>query len=221
MLFAMLLALAAPIQSTADETARSAQIDAAAASIKAGRPQEAIDTLTPVIAAYEAEHASDKRHQFCGMSTVETLTYMTIPSENKLGAVAYGPDYCNALYLKGYALIDLGRIAEARVFYERVVALAPMHAHFITELGQSYRYEKNWPKMLETCLHAEEMVAFAGQDNENREKALAWHCQGYALSELGRLDEAEKRYRDSLALDPEDAVAKNELQYIAQQRAKK
>lgn len=218
-LLAMLLTLAAPQVQSIDEV-QAPKIDAALQSITAGRPQEALDTLAPVIAAYEADQATEKRHIYCGMSMTETIAYMGLPDPDKKGAVALAPGYCNALYLKGYALIDLNRIADARAVYQRVVALAPFHAHFLTELGQSYRYEKNWAKMLETCKSAEGMVELAPDESKKRERAIAWHCQGYALSELGRFDEAEKLYRECLRLDPDDAHAKNELIYIAEQRKK-
>jgi tetratricopeptide (TPR) repeat protein len=219
-LLAIVLALApAPVAQSIDD-AQKPQIDSALRSIAGGRPQVALDTLAPVIATYEADQAKETRHVYCGMSITETLVYMTLPDPDKKGAVALSPGYCTALYLKGYALIDLGRIADARAIYQRVVSLAPMHAHFLTELGQSYRYEKNWPMMLETCKRAEAAVEFAG-DSKNVERALAWHCQGYALTELGRLDEAEKLYRECLRLDPDDTHARKELDYIAEQRRQK
>jgi cytochrome c-type biogenesis protein CcmH/NrfG len=39
--------------------------------------------------------------------------------------------------------------------------------------------------------------------------------KGYALTELGRLDDAEVAYRDSLRSQPGNPVAENELAYIA------
>lgn len=219
MLLAMLLTFAAPQTQSIDDV-QSPKIVAALEAIKAGRPQEAVDALAPVIAAYEADQAKEKRHLYCGMSMTESLAYMALPDPNKKGAVALPPGYCTALYLKGFALIDLNRIADARAVYQRVVALAPFHAHFLSELGQSYRYEKNWPMMLETCKRAEGVVDFAADESKKQEKAFAWHCQGYALSELGRFDEAEKLYHQCLELNPNDAHAKNELIYIAEQRKK-
>lgn len=52
------------------------------------------------------------------------------------------------------------------------------------------------------------------------QQGAALRCQGYTLVELHRYDEAEKRYRDALALNANDAVAQHELGYIAPQRAK-
>ncbi|MEJ8629545.1 hypothetical protein P0F65_06255 [Sphingomonas sp. I4] len=37
---------------------------------------------------------------------------------------------------------------------------------------------------------------------------------------MQRWDEAEKRYRQALAVNPNDAKAQNELRYIAEQRDK-
>jgi tetratricopeptide (TPR) repeat protein len=43
--------------------------------------------------------------------------------------------------------------------------------------------------------------------------------QGFALTETGRLDDAEKSYNDSLVLEPGNPTALNELKYLAQLRA--
>ena len=43
--------------------------------------------------------------------------------------------------------------------------------------------------------------------------------RGYALTELRRLDEAQAAYEASLTLDPANALAENELRYIASLKA--
>lgn len=43
--------------------------------------------------------------------------------------------------------------------------------------------------------------------------------RGLVLTEMGRLDEAEGSYRDSLVSDPNNTIALQELQYIARMRA--
>src|SRR3569623_997166 len=219
MLLAMLMTFAVPLNTSIDDL-QSPKIVAALEAIKAGRPQEAGDALAPVIAAYEADQAKEKRRLYCGMSMTESLAYMALPDPDKKGAVALPPGYCTALYLKGFALIDLNRIADARAVNQRVVALAPFHAHFLSELGQSSRYEKNWPMMLETCKHAEGVIDLATDESKMQDLTFARHGRGDALIELGRFDEAEKLYHQCLELDPNDAHSKNELIYIAEQRKK-
>jgi Flp pilus assembly protein TadD len=51
------------------------------------------------------------------------------------------------------------------------------------------------------------------------QRAVMLRGRGFALIELGRLDEAEKAYRDSLNSEPNNARALNELTYIGRLRA--
>lgn len=196
------------------------QIQAAAQAVRAHQPQAAIDTLAPVLAAYDADLARETRRIYCGMSPQETLLYLAMAAKDKVAAVAVPPGYCTALYLKGYALVDLGRVAEAKAIYERLLVLAPMYAQYQTEYGQLIRLEKDWPRMLAICTKAGEAAAIADPAIKPMQQGAALRCQGYALTELHRYDEAEKRYRDALALNAKDAIAQHELGYIAQQRAK-
>ena len=56
-------------------------------------------------------------------------------------------------------------------------------------------------------------------DKDNRQLARMHRGRGYVLTELGRLDEAEQAYQESLTLEPDNALAKRELQYITGLRA--
>jgi tetratricopeptide (TPR) repeat protein len=215
---------AAPAPSTAKppslEDRMAPQIEAAAQSVREHRPQAALDRLALVIAAYEADHATETRRIYCGTSLQEAILYAGMGARDRVGAVVLLPGYCTALYLKGYALVDLGRIAEAKAMYERLLTLAPMHAQYRTEYGQLIRLEKDWPRMLAICTRAEEDAGIAEPGIKPVQQGAALRCQGYALIELHRYDEAEARYRAALALDPKDAKAQNELRYISEQRAK-
>jgi len=196
------------------------QLQAAAQLVRNHQPQAAIDTLAPVLAAYDADHACETRRIYCAMSAPEALLYMGMAVEDGISAVAVPPGYCTALYLKGYALVDLGRVAEAKAIYERLLTLAPMYTQYQTEYGQLIRLEKDWPRMLAICTQASKAAAIADPAIKPVQQGAALRCQGYALTELHRYDEAEQRYRDALAINPKDAVAQHELGYIAQQRAK-
>lgn len=192
----------------------------AAQLLRDHQPQQALEVATTALAAYDADHAGEKRRLYCGMSGPETLLYLSMAARDKVEAVAVAPGYCEALFLKGYALIDLGKPAEARAAYEQLVRLAPMHAHFLTELGQLSRVEKDWPHMLSTCETARGAAGLAAPADKVREEGAALRCQGYALVEEHKLDEAEARYREALRIDPGDQKAAGELRYIAQQRGK-
>src|SRR3569623_2280539 len=117
MLLAMLMTFAVAQGASIDDV-QSPKIVAALLAIKAGRPQEAVDVLAPVIAAFDADQTKETRRLYCGMSMTESLAYMALPDPDKKSAVALPPGYCTALYLKGFALIDLNRIADARAVYQ-------------------------------------------------------------------------------------------------------
>ncbi|WP_294204628.1 tetratricopeptide repeat protein [uncultured Sphingomonas sp.] len=196
------------------------ELEAAARLLRAHQPQAVVDRLAPVIAAYDADLAHEARRIYCGESPQETLLYLAMAAKDKVSAVAIAPGYCTALYMKGYALVDLGRVAEAKAIYERLLALAPMYAQYQTEYGQLIRLEKDWPRMLDICTRSAAAAKIADPQIRVFQEGAALRCQGYALIEMQRWDEAEARYRQALVLDPNDAKAKNELTYIAEQRAK-
>jgi tetratricopeptide (TPR) repeat protein len=54
---------------------------------------------------------------------------------------------------------------------------------------------------------------------EDTDRARFYRGRGFSFTELGKLDEAEKAYRDSLTCEPGNQNAENELRYIAQKRA--
>jgi Flp pilus assembly protein TadD len=57
--------------------------------------------------------------------------------------------------------------------------------------------------------------------NDDSDRARMFRGIGYSLTELGRLDDAERAYRKSLTCEPGNGHAENELKYIAQLRAGK
>lgn len=61
------------------------------------------------------------------------------------------------------------------------------------------------------------LAAHPGLDDANH--ALLLRREGYALIDLNRLDEAQAAYEQSLKLDPGNAAALGDLDYIKQQRA--
>lgn len=223
-LIAMLFALASTAQTPTPAPAPSIdevqqpKVEAAFASITAHQPQAALDTIEDVLRAYDAARAGETRHIYCATSPTETIAYMGLAAKNHESAVAVGQGYCDALFAKGFALVDLDRPAEARAVYERLVALAPMHSHYLAELGQTYRPERNWATMYEKCSSAAAFADLARPDEVKIVKGGAWRCMAYALTEQHKYDEAAALYRKCLELNPQDTLATHELQYIDEQR---
>lgn len=224
------LALAtAPVQATpAPAPAPTAQDakDAAAMSsalklMNARQHDAALAMLDPLLAELDRRFAAEKRQIYCGFGMAETIAYMTIAAAAKRDAVAVQPIRCDALFAKGFILADARRFAEARPYLERAVSMAPSHAHYLNELGYVLQQERNWQGSHDIFARAAEATGLSDPDRVTAERTRAWRGMSFALIELERWDEAKAVLDKCLALDPNDAKAKNELQYIAENRNKR
>lgn len=222
-----LLAVAPAAQQPAPAPAPSAAVDQdqalvdrAAALIQAGKPAEAISILDPLIADQEKRWGGDKRARYCARGPVETLLYLGGAAAEKKGAVVQAESACYSLFLKAFALIDLNRSDEAKPYLERAVAMAPNNAHFLGELAEWYKNRRDWDMALPLFKRAEAAAEFSPKEDETFDRTRAMRGQAFILVEQGKLDEAEALYRKCLKLDPKDDRARQELEYIAEQRRK-
>ena len=213
---------APPPAATADADKHQAELLGYAVSmISKGQQAQAISMyLDPLINYYEAANPPSKRRVYSARDLTATLFYMTLAARDKTDAVALGPTWGEAYFYKGFALVDIGKPGEARAMFEKAIALAPMDARFVSELGSLYQTEKNWPKALETFRSAAIAADLSPDPVKIYEKTRALRGQGFALTEMGRYDESEAVYRKCLALNPKDQIAEGELRYIAQLRSK-
>ena len=211
---------ARPAQDTPEQTARNAKLGEAIAAIKSAKPGEAIAILDPLLAEYQKLYAAEKRRIYCAHDLKQSLLYMGQAAAAKQEAIAIDPGWCNALWARGFALIDLQQIDAAVSFLERAVALSPSHPHYLSELGYAYQTQKKWQLSYDMYQRAAEGAAL--EDEGQRKKSLrrAWFGMGFNLIELGKLDEAEKVLTECLKLTPNDQKVKDELQYVREQRAK-
>jgi tetratricopeptide (TPR) repeat protein len=191
--------------------------------VKAGHAQEAITGyFDKVIASYQKRYADDKRHIYCGHDQAETLLYMVQSANNREDAVALTPTWAEAWYHKSYALTELHRNAEALSALDKAIALSPSRARYLSERGYLYHQVKDWQHSLEMYKAAEEGVKLiSDRQVQIVEHTRALRGQGYALVEMGDLDAGEKKYQQSLALNPGDTMSKQELDYIKGLRAKR
>jgi len=91
--------------------------------------------------------------------------------------------------------------------------LGEMRPHLIGEKGVALISLKRWPEALATY---ESGLTLKSLDS--MVKGLLLRGRGFALTELGRLDEAEAAYAESLVAEPNNPRALNELAYIARLR---
>jgi tetratricopeptide (TPR) repeat protein len=201
----------------------------ARALLNAGRPSDAISKdLDPVIADFEAAYAGTKAHLYSARSLQETIVYLASPEarirpagvrDDAPTAIAVDSAWSTALYLKGYASIELKQFRQAHEALGRAVALAPMNAQYLTEVGQLYLYEKDWSQASVYFDRAVDATQLSPSQLKNGEIARAWRGKAYVDVEFGKLDEAIALYQQCLALNPDDQVAASELKFALGRRA--
>ncbi len=220
-LIALALLLGAPEAAFAAPDSGQAQVDRAADLINNGKPGEAVAVLDPLIAAQERQRAGDKRQAYCARSPAESLFYLAGAVQEKKEAVVLPESSCYSIFLKGFALIDLNRSDEAKAYLERAVAMAPSNSHFLGELGEWHKNRHDLDRAWTYFERASEASDLSPPERKTFDKTRALRGMGWILVERGKLDEAERLYRQCLELNPDDGHAKSELDYIAQQRGKR
>jgi tetratricopeptide (TPR) repeat protein len=206
---------AAPAEN-GDDTTQMQHLQAARQLMDAGKPDKAVQTeIDPVIKYYEGKYSLESRKVYCARTSAETLAYLLETASKKDKAVAIGPEWATAYFMKAYALIDLGRVSEARTNLTRALKLSPNNSQYLSELAHLYQTEKNWAESQKLFVRAEECArTFSPDEAKVRELNRALRGQGYNLVEMGKLDEAEAKYRECLKLDQNDRAALDELKYI-------
>lgn len=159
---------------------------------------------------------------YAARSPQEALYYLGQAARDNRQAIAIPSACADAYYLKGYASLDMGEIETAQANIERAVDLSPVNAQYLGELGHLYQSQRDWPRSLEIFERAERSAdAFSPAEIRSAELARAKRGIGFSLIELGRLDEAEAKFRECLAIDGADEKALNELRYIEHLREAK
>ena len=197
--------------------------------IKKKQLKEGIAMCDKVIAAFKNHYANSKHRIYCARSSAETLGYLVKAGadmnegkfdKGKKDAIALSSTWSSAYFVKAYALQELNRIAEAKAVLKLALELSPWNSLYLSELGSIYKLEKNWPEAKKTFEAAEEFASLSPDDLKAAELGLARRGLGYVLVELGKLDEAEKKYLECLKDDPNDKKAAAELEYVRDLKAK-
>ena len=229
-----LLALSAPIYAENAKTSSSEPGNSASASqsdelakaltlLQNGKPDEAISIFSSIISAYEKQYGARTVFRCTtgkpGGQALATAFGDALTSD-KRDVVLGNEDWCTALWGKGFALIDLNRSAEAGPYLARAVEMDPDNAHFINEYAEWFKPRREFKQSFDLFSHAWETVDHDKQGPHRRVAARSLRGLAFNLIELGDLDGAEQKYRQSLEYEPEAAgKIQGELDYIVQQRA--
>jgi tetratricopeptide (TPR) repeat protein len=185
------------------------------------KPAAAIERCDKVITAFKARYGNSKQKVTCGRTSAEVLGSLLQAAAEKNNAIALSSTWADAYYMKAYALQDLGRLPEAKSNVQLALAMSPFNSQYRSELGEIYQLEKNWAKAKQEFGEAEDNAKLAPEESKAAELGRARRGLAYVFVELGKLDEAEKKYQQCLAADSNDMRAKRELEYVRGLKAKK
>lgn len=215
----MVVPMAVAAQDKSRDAAALATIKQAFSAIQASDPARALSTVEPVLASFEKDFASEKRHIFCSETPEQEGYYLTTADGGADNARLVSATWCEAQYIKAFALVDLKRLDDAQTVFERLLQYAPKHARYINELGYVFLQKKDWQHSIDIYTRAEAAAAFT-PERRDYERCVAFRGIGYDLVELGRLDDAEAAYRKCLAIIPDEPKSLGEIEYIKDQRKK-
>jgi len=197
--------------------------------LKIGKPKEAIDEyFNPLIAYYEGHYGNNGKLVFSARDTSEQLYYLIISASLSDQGKTAGKNtivisalWSRAFYFKGYSLIELGQIKEAKNWIKKAIELSPKNSTYLSELGHIYHQEKKWQDALDVFEESEDAAeTFSPDDGKIIEPLRAKRGVGFSLIALNRLGEAEKKFKECITIDKNDEKAKGELNYIQFLRTK-
>ena len=209
--------IATPAAPAAIEDARgplAVRIEAAAELVHAAKPAAALPIVDAVIVDAERLYPVDKGPFYAARSMTETLVYATLGVAAKKGTTVLNSDWATAYFLKGFALIDLGRADEAKPWFDKAIALSPMNSQFLGERGEWHKSRKDWANALVDFEAAQRAAAFSPDDAKVREEGRALRGIAFVKVEQGDFRGAEKLLKQALKLDRSDPIARRELDFV-------
>ena len=195
-------------------------LDAGSQLLAKREPGKAInDYFNRVIDYCDKNHTDKKQQIYAARTQAETLFYLMGAAIEERDAKVLGPLCADALYLKGYALLEIGNDELAQQYISMALAMSPVNSRYLAELGHIHQYKREWDKALELFRKAEDYAdTYSPDDIKNLELSRAKRGIGYSFIELGRLDEAEKKFLECIEINDNDSSAIRELKYIEKLR---
>lgn len=191
--------------------------DAGLAAIRAKNPARAVELMKPLLVDFEKRYAGEKRHIFCAVNASQSKAYMSDAAATKQEAVAIEPDWCRAQYIRGYALVDLGKTDDALAAFQRLTELAPKNSRYLNELGYILADKKKYEEAAKAYQRSL-AVTDLSPDDTDQERCVAYRGIGYNMAKLGKLDDAEAAYRNCLAIGVDSDEVQDALDDLDEQR---
>lgn len=183
--------------------------------VQSGLINEAIIELDEAIKQCEEKYLIDGKKIYTSRTTAESLMYSVLPS-NKNESIEVVDTVCSdSYYIRSSIALNTGRIRDAEFLLKKAVDMAPMNAMYLSALGHLYQVKRDWSQAVDYFTQAENAAPTYSPDVlKASEFVRAKRGIGFNLIQLGKLNEAEEKYKECLALNSGDKRAKDELEYI-------
>lgn len=196
------------------ETANLRLLAQAAALVQAKKPAEALALAQSVVASFERLYRQDGVLSYSARSQIETLIYVLEGPKRSMSTVVHGPGWGLAYFMKGFALVDLQRLEEAKQAFDMAIELSPRNSKFLSERANIDVLERRWQASFDRFKEALDAAEMSPPDVKLSEFTRALRGMAFAQVELGDLKEAKALHERVLALDPDNAISKRELRFI-------
>lgn len=189
--------------------------------MQAGLLPQAIAEFDAAIKHCEATYLIEGKSVYSSRTTAESLVYSVLASSQQQTVEVVDTVCSDAYYLRGFTALNTGRLRDAEVYLLKAVNMAPVNAMYLSALGHIYQVRRDWAVAIDYFIRAEDAAqTYSPEGLRVNEFIRAKRGIGFNLIQLGKLNEAEVKYQECLAIDATDKSALNELEYIKILRAK-
>ena len=207
-------AAVALLTSSAHGQPRQSDLESARELLKAGKADQSLALVNPIIERALLDDAKDPTAICPGVAAAVLQSFMKGDF-----SVSVEDDWCDAMLIKGYALNELKRPMEAEQVLGSLVRHDPGNPQYLIEYAYTVRVNGQLERSLDLYKKAEKLAAkFRDRESAAHWRAAALRGQGFAYTDLQRWDDAVKAYQRSFKYEPDNEIARNELQYIEQHR---
>jgi tetratricopeptide (TPR) repeat protein len=177
--------------------------------------ESALAIVEIVIAEFESNRKDTDKTYYCATDRTEQAALVRLAAaRNRQHVEIVGGEWCFALTLKGYLLSEFNRFDEADRVFTQSVEMAPFNMGGLRKYAVWLQDKEHWQKAIDVFRIAISLNDYIPRKSRADFPARAHRGIGFGLIALGRLDEAEASYRESLKYDPDDSLVPLELDYI-------
>lgn len=183
--------------------------------MQSGMLIQAIAEFDEAIKHCEVKYPADGKKIYTSRTTAESLMYAVLSTSKDESVEVIDTVCSDAYYLRGFTAMNTGRLRDAEGYLHKAVSMAPVNAMYLSALGHIYQVKRDWTQAVDYFTLAEDAAqTYSPEIIRVSEFSRAKRGIGFNLIQLGKLNEAEIKYKECLALDAKDKGALNELEYI-------